>query len=36
MVQMPPNVTIEEGTSTKGKTATHLEGIVNRYAAEGW
>ena len=35
MVQMPPNVQIDEGISPKGKAAAYLEGVVSEYAAQG-
>ena len=36
MVQMPPNIEIQEGTSTRGRAAGYLEGVVNEYARDGW
>lgn len=36
MVQIPPNIQIDEGTSTKGRAAAYLEGVVNVSAAQGW
>ncbi len=36
MVQVPPVLEVQEGTSTKGKAAAYLEDIVNEYAGMGW
>jgi hypothetical protein len=36
MVQVPPNIEVQEGTSTRGRAAAYLEGIVNQYAEDGW
>lgn len=36
MVQIPPNISIEEGQSKRGKAAGYLEEIVEEYAAYGW
>ena len=36
MVQMPPNIQIDEGTSTEGKAAAYLQEMVNLYSAQGW
>ena len=36
MVQIPPNIQINEGASTKGVAASYLEAVVNEYAQKGW
>ncbi len=36
MVQIPPTIEIQEGTSTKGRAASYLENVVNDYAHQGW
>jgi len=36
MVQIPPNVAIEEGTSTRGVAAGYLELLVEKHAELGW
>jgi hypothetical protein len=36
MIQIPPNIVVKEPTSTRGRAAEYLEGIVNQYAEEGW
>lgn len=36
MVQVPPTIEIQKGTSTIGQAAAYLEEIVNDYASKGW
>ena len=36
MVQIPPNIEVSAGSSTRGKAASYLESIVNEYAVDGW
>jgi transcription elongation factor Elf1 len=36
MVQIPPNVRVEQGATTKGRAAAYLEEVVNDEAADGW
>jgi len=36
MIQIPPDIEVGGGTSTAGRAADYLEGVVNEYAAKGW
>lgn len=36
IVQIPPNVAIDEGDSTRGVAAKYLEGLVEKFAMLGW
>ena len=36
MVQIPPNIEVQEGSTTRGVAATYLERVVEEHAAFGW
>ncbi len=36
MVQIPPNISIEEGVPFGQRAANFLEAVVNKYAQQGW
>jgi hypothetical protein len=36
MVQMAPNLKVQEGTSLRGQAASYLEDVVNEHAEDGW
>jgi len=36
MVQIPPNISIEEGVPFGQRAANFLEAVVNKYARQGW
>jgi hypothetical protein len=36
MVQIPPNIAVEMKKHKGNEAAAYLEGVVNKYAAQGW
>lgn len=36
MVQIPPNIEVEQKNHSGNEAAAYLEGVVNQYAADGW
>jgi len=36
MVQIPPNIAVQMKAHKGNEAAVYLEGVVNKYAVEGW
>ena len=36
MVQIPPNISVQMKAHRGNEAAAYLEGVVNKYALEGW